>query len=68
MHYNICLWLWLQIFTKVFGAGTKTAQEWIEKGWMTVDEVKQNYTKGDWRLRFGRANDFVDKLLYNMNY
>lgn len=33
-----------------------------------MDEVRQNYTKGDWRLRFGRTDDFVDKLLYNMNY
>lgn len=51
----------MKIFTKVFGAGTKTAQEWIEKGWTTVDEVRQNYTKGDWRLRFGLA--FHEELM-----
>lgn len=58
----------LQIFIKVFGVGIKIVQEWIEKGWTTVDEVRQNYIKGDWRLRFGRIDDFVDKLFYNMNY
>nr|XP_022339893.1 DNA nucleotidylexotransferase-like isoform X2 [Crassostrea virginica] len=45
----------MKIFTKVFGAGTKTAQEWIDKGWSSVAEVKENQTKGDWRLRFGLA-------------
>ncbi|XP_078312153.1 DNA-directed DNA/RNA polymerase mu-like [Crassostrea virginica] len=45
----------MKILTKVFGAGTKTAQEWIDKGWSSVAEVKENQTKGDWRLRFGLA-------------
>ncbi|XP_061194429.1 DNA-directed DNA/RNA polymerase mu-like isoform X2 [Saccostrea echinata] len=51
----------MKIFTKVFGAGTKTAQEWIENGWSTIKEVQQEYTKGDWRLRFGLA--FHDELM-----
>lgn len=51
-----------QLFTSVYGVGPATAKKWLNKGWKSIDDVRQHKTNiKDERILWGElcsANNY----------
>ena len=44
-----------QLFTSVFGIGPSKSKRFIEQGWSSIQEVRDNYQTSDWRVQYGKT-------------
>ncbi|CAL1539750.1 unnamed protein product [Lymnaea stagnalis] len=46
----------MKLFTSIFGVGPATAKSWIEKGWKSIEDVRNaGHPSKDWRIVWGLA-------------